>query len=149
MPSLWAGLLSAENLSQPGMTRQSSRQLSSNNVGSLTPGPHIAEGSCTVGVIIIKDEVIEAILETGTVYAFVYEDGNVVVLIFVPEVQGYDLCVWRDGRLNLLEEGRGHVLFHRLSARSERAHALATMVRIVIAVANASLASLAVTLRPW
>jgi len=34
-----------------------------------------------MGVVIIKDDIVEAILETGTVYTFVYKDSNIVVLI--------------------------------------------------------------------
>jgi hypothetical protein len=102
-----------------------------------------------MGVVIIEDQVIEAILERLAVNVLMHEDGNVVVLVFVPEGKGDNLCAWRYYRLDAFKQGFQDMFLHRFSALFGRAKASATIVKTVMAVANASRASLAITLWPW
>ena len=64
-----------------------------------------------MGVVIIEDQVIEAILERLAVNVLMHEDGNVVVLVFVPEVKGDNLCAWRYYRLVRSSRGFGICFF--------------------------------------
>jgi hypothetical protein len=63
-------------------------------------------------VVIIEDEIIEAILESNVIHILIDTDRNVVILVFVSEVKGYHLCTWRDAGFDLFEEGFGHRFFH-------------------------------------
>jgi hypothetical protein len=102
-----------------------------------------------VGIVIVKDEIIEAVLERCAVYFFLHKDGNIVILILIPEVEGHNLGMGREYCLDLAEHGFGEMLLHDVNALFGRVNASATMVSTSTAVASASRASVAVTFRPW